>query len=345
MKKKNMLLAIDGSSALNEFYFATLPLSLLAEKDKDKREAKFNQLKKTENGLYINAVEGMMKMILKFLREYNPSHMAVAWDITRDTFRRDIYPLYKGNRPDVDKPLIEQFETMQEILKQIGIPQFYDSKYEADDYLGTLSKKFEDEIPVFIYTKDKDALQLVSDRTKLWLITNKADEFRETYGIDIELFKMPKKAFEFNPMYVKEIFGVDSENIVDLKALVGDKGDNIPGVKGIGDTSAIPLINHYGSVENLFSELKDLSKEDIKELKEMWKTDLEIKRSPINMLLKEEALELAMLSKKLGTIVRDIPLNISSSDLKVDINIENLKRMSDKYDLNLNVDRLLNINE
>ena len=196
---------------------------------------------------------------------------------------------------------------MQEVLQAAGIRQTMDSNIEADDFLGSLSKQFESRVPVYIYTKDQDALQLVSDRTRVWLITSKADELKKLYGKP-EGF-VPNGAFEFSPLLVQEVYGLTPEQIIDKKALEGDTSDNIPGVRGVGEKAAIPLLQEYGTVEGIYDAL-----EDEKYFKEICK-DLGI-RSPIKALT--EGREMAFLSKVLATIKTDY-LPVSLDDLRLRI--------------------------
>ena len=324
MKKENIkLIVVDASSILSTQYFGNLPPAVAFAKKLEDKEANYHKILQTSDGKYINGVFGLVKYIMKLKKDLNFTHIAFAWDITRDTFRRDIYKEYKANRDETPLPLKEQFKLAQELLNEMGFYQLMDNKYEADDFLGTLSKKFENEVPVYILTKDRDALQLVSDNTRLWLLqtsNENCNKLFEKYCLDKKLYNIPERCFEFTPHYVKEEFGVYPEQIVDLKALIGDDGDNIPGVKGCGLKSAIPLINEYENIENLYDSIRDLSKSEEKELKEFWK-ELGIKRSPLNYLLKTSDTEIvgeqsALLSKQLGKIKCDIELDVSLDDFK-----------------------------
>lgn len=330
------LLLIDGSSLLSTQYYGNLPRQITFAKTKEEKEMHYDKIMQTSSGIYTNAVYGFLRAFLKIIQEQKPTHVVVSWDISRDTFRRKIYEKYKGNRDETPAPLKAQFILCQEILKEMGIRQFMDKEYEADDFCGSLSTKFENEISIRILTKDNDYLQLVSENTRLWLMfttTDKADEFFNKYGIEKELFNIPEKAIELTPLLVKEEFGVTVDQIVDLKALKGDTSDNIPGVKGVGETSAIPLINEYGTIENLYGNIRNLDKKEEKEIKEFWKNSLGIKRSPLAYLLKEKdendnsdepvGEESAILSKKLGKIKCDIDLgNLTIDDLLLNINKE-----------------------
>lgn len=318
------LLLIDGSSMLTTAYFGTMPSAYYKAKTAEEKETIFNKLLKTSDGKYVNAVYPMMKTIVSILKEQSPSHILVAWDLTRNTFRKEIYSEYKGTRSETDKPLKEQFATMQELLEKLNIPQAKSMNFEADDFLGSYASKFQDEIIVNIMTKDRDSLQLCDRNIRVWLVTGKADALNEKYGINVKEHNIPNNVFEYTPLYISEEYGgLTPEQLVDLKALVGDTSDNIPGVKGVGDKAAIPLIKEYGTIENLYDSIRDLDKKEEKEIKTFFKDELKIARSPINYLLKKPTEEgeivgeeAANLSKKLGQIRLDAPIEHELNDLE-----------------------------
>ena len=328
----NKLILIDGSSILSTSFYGTIrDKSFYSAKTEAERQKAYSSLLQTSTGLYTNGVYTMCKILLNLIKNQKPTHLAVAWDISRNTFRRDIFEGYKGNRKETPQPLKDQFALMQKILKQIGIAQFMDEKYEADDFLGSLTKKFEMQIPIYIYTKDQDMLQLVSEYTRLWLITSKADELRNKYNINYESLNVPKGAFVLSPIYVEEEYGLKPMQIIDYKALVGDSSDNILGVRGIGEKVAIPLLKEYGTIENLYDNIEGLNKKEEESLKKFFKEDLGINRSPLSYLLKKSDTELvgresAFLSKKLATIKTDISeiQEETLCNLSLDIN-ENAK--------------------
>ena len=330
--KEDYLLLVDGSSLLSTQYYGNLPREIMFAKTTEDREKFYDKIMQTSKGVYTNAIYGFLRTFLKILKEQKPKYVAVCWDMSRDTFRRKLYKDYKGTRSETPKPLKDQFILCQNLLKTMNVVQFMDTEYEADDFCGTLAKKFEDNIPVRIYTKDNDYLQLVSDKTKLWLAfttQEKADDLFKKYNINKANANVPDKSFELNNELVKKEFGINPCQVPDLKGLVGDKSDNIKGVNGVGETSAIPLICEYGTLENLYDKIRNLDKKQEKEIKEYWKTKLGIKRSPLSYLLKEstedELLgeESAMISKKLAIIKRDIDLgDLKLEDLKVNINEE-----------------------
>ncbi len=291
----NELLIIDGSSLLSTCFYATAREFLMAKTPED-REKAATRLMQTSNGVYTNGVFTFMKTMLTMIEKQKPSHIAVVWDVSRATFRQDIMSEYKGNRKKTPKPLQEQFKTTQELLQDL-FPQFMSNMddevlYEADDYAGSLAKKFESEIPVVLYTKDVDYLQLVSENTRVWLGTNKADEYYAELGMNINDFNIPSGSFEYTLSTIEEIENLKPYQIIEYKALSGDSADNIPGVKGIGDKASIPLLNEYGNIEAIYDTIENLDKKEEKELKKFFKESLGISRSPIATLLKEGSIGL-----------------------------------------------------
>ena len=324
------LLLIDGSSLLSSSFYGTVRDKgfYMAKTEKD-RERFYKNLMQTSKGEYVNGVYTMCKILLKIIKNQKPTHLAVAWDITRDTFRRGLYIDYKANRSECPKALLDQFILSQRVLKEMGIYQIYSNEFEADDYLGSLSTKFEDEISVSILTKDHDSLQLATDNTTIWIITDKADDLMEKYGIDKSLFNLPDKVFPYNPMYIEEEYGVTPEQIPDYKGLVGDTSDNIPGVKGVGEKSVVPLLKEFGDIESIYDYLEDVSETEAKNFMK----EIGIKRSPYKNLMQNDekvnAKEIAFLSKRLATIVKDIPevSSITLSELILNLNQEGMRNI------------------
>lgn len=291
MKENKGLLIIDGSSLLSTSFYATARNYVMAKTPEDREEAA-KRLLQTTGGVYTNGVYTFMKTILNLIKTQEVSHMAVVWDISRQTFRQSIAGgTYKGTRKETPNPLKEQFRTTQELLEGI-IPQYMskfgdEEIYEADDFAGSIAKKFEEEIPVFLYTKDEDYLQLVSDNTRVWLVTSKADEMFELAGIEKSDYNVPSGAFEFTPTTLKEVKGLEPYQIIEYKALCGDTSDNIPGVKGVGEKAVIPLLEEYGNIENIYDVIENLDSKEEKELKKFFKESLGISRSPIAYMIKD----------------------------------------------------------
>jgi 5'-3' exonuclease len=308
------LIVIDGSSILSTSFFGNVPREYYNAKTEEQRNLVLPKLMHTKDGRYTNGVFIMIKVILNMIKAQKPTHLVVAWDLTRDTFRKKMYEEYKGHREEIKPELSSQFALAQEVLKEMNIKQYAYMDYEADDILGTLSKKFGQVIPTFIYTKDQDSLQLVDDYTRVWLITSTAEDKYRSLGLDYEVISnhVPKGAFEFTPLYIEEFYGVKNPlQIVDRKAIEGDKSDNIPGVSGVGEKAVIPLIEEFGSVEGIYDYIENTPQEEVKEMMKA----LGISRSPVANLTKPanselqklSAKEYAFLSKRLATIKTDIP--------------------------------------
>ena len=174
-------LIIDGSSLLFTQYYGNLPREILFEKDEEKKKQYYHKIMMTSKGVYTNAVYGFLRYLFKVLKTIPPTHLVVNWDISHTTFRTALYPDYKSNRSSMPEPLAEQFELCQDILAKMGIAQLMSETYEADDFSGTVAKRFEDEIPVRIISKDKDYLQLVDDKTELWIMSSSASKTDELY--------------------------------------------------------------------------------------------------------------------------------------------------------------------
>ena len=336
---------IDGSSMLVTNYYGNLPKALLFEKDPEKREKLFSQILHNDKGQYTNAMYGMMRTILKIIAEQKPTHMMFAFDMTRDTFRREKYPDYKGNRGDTPEPLKEQFVNMEKLLEEMGFAVFYDCKYEADDIVGSVVSRFEKEIPSYIITKDHDYLQLVSDYTRVWLIQTKqetADELQNKYGAEFgwnsKLVPIPDKAFEVTPPLCLKEYGVRPEQIPDLKGIQGDTSDNIPGVKGVS-SAAIPLLAEYGTVEKIYEAIDECDGDKaLKALATSWKENQGISRSPMKALV--EYRDMAFLSKDLAQIRRDFPLDKTLDDFKISIDKDKAVKLFNEYGFKSLVEKL-----
>ncbi|GAB6181165.1 DNA polymerase I [Desulfotomaculum defluvii] len=229
-------------------------------------------------GVITNAVYGFTNMITKVIHEQEPGLVAVAFDKGKVTFRNQDYAAYKGTRKATPDELRPQFILARDVLKAMRIPYYEMDGFEADDLIGTIVTQAEAAgLKVLILTGDRDALQLVSPKTQV-MLTRK--------GItETELFNEGK---------VWDKYGVTPEQIVDLKGLQGDTSDNIPGVAGIGEKTASTLIKEHGSIENIIYNLDNLS--------------------PRHQKLLRGNEEIALLSKKLATIIRDVPMDLDLSE-------------------------------
>lgn len=254
MTKK--LVLIDGNSIAYRAFFA-LPLL------------------NNDKGVHTNAVYGFTMMLMKILEDENPTHIMVAFDAGKTTFRHKTFSEYKGGRQKTPPELSEQFPYIRELLDVYGISRYELENYEADDIIGTLSLKAEQEgFEVKVISGDKDLTQLSSDKTTVG-ITRK--------GItDIE---------EYTPKHIKEKYGLTPEQIIDMKGLMGDASDNIPGVPGVGEKTAIKLLKEFETVDKLIASLEQVNGKKLKEKLEEFKDQ-------------------AVMSKELATILRTAPVKI-----------------------------------
>lgn len=283
---KNRLILLDGNSLFNRAYFAIPPLM-------------------NKDGFYTNAIYGFAMMLNNILENYKPTHMAIAFDLKAPTFRHKSYDQYKATRKGMSDELRMQVEPLKKMVDAYGITRVEFEGYEADDIIGTLSSFAEkDGFEVMIVTGDKDALQLASKDTAVY-ITKKGITELEKYT-DAEVLEK----YELTP-----------KEFIDLKALMGDKSDNIKGVAGIGEKTGIKLIKEYKSVEGIY--------EHIEEIKGNVKTKLENDR------------ESAFLSKKLATIVRDMPIEADMDELLVkSLNYEELSDMFREFEFTILLNKL-----
>lgn len=234
-----------------------------------------------EKGVYTNAVYGFTTMLLKVLEEEKPTHLLVAFDAGKTTFRHDTYEAYKSGRQKTPSELSEQFPLIRELLDVFQIAHTEVDHYEADDIIGTLSKRAEEEgWQVHIYSGDKDLLQLVSEKTKV-ILTKKGITTVETY----------------DEQTVMDKYGITPAQIPDMKGLMGDASDNIPGVPGIGEKTALKLLKEYPTVEEVLASIDQISGKKMKER------------------LKEHR-EQALMSKKLAIISRETPMDVTLDGLK-----------------------------
>lgn len=251
---KERLVVIDGHALIHRAYHAIPPLT-------------------TKTGEVVNAAYGFAMILLNVIRELKPKYLVVAFDLPGKTKRHIEYEAYKANRVAAPDDLISQFKRVHEIVEAFNIPIFTAEGYEADDVIGTLVRKTPKEVESIIVTGDKDELQLVDDHTKVYTM---------------------KRGFTDTVIYdeaaVKEKYGLTPSQFVDYKALRGDPSDNIPGVAGIGEKTAIDLISTYGSLDNVY---KNLAK---------------IKPRIAEKLTAEK--DTAYLSQKLSQIETNLPLKL-----------------------------------
>lgn len=330
-----MFVVIDGSSLMCVSYYGNLPDEVKQAKTEEEKEDSYRFLEQSSNGVYTNGIKAFLNNLLSIIEQFRPTHIAICFDKSRETtFRREILDTYKGQRPTSPEPLSKQMKNIQTLLKAIHIPILLDEKYEADDFAGSIVKSFEEQIPMYFYTKDKDYLQLVSPYTKGWMMLHseaRYNQLADKYG---EREDIPFGTYEFDEDLVFEEYGLTPSQITDWKGISGDPSDNLPGIKGVSDKSAIPLLNHYGSLENIIAAVKEAETNNaLDKLKIFWKTELGINRPPITNIL--NGYEQGLLCKELATIKTDLnvgPLeqyetNINFSllkDLLVKLEIEDL---------------------
>lgn len=256
------LLVIDGNSIINRAFFGVRPLT-------------------THDGLHTNAIYGMLNIIEKHLGTLEPEYTAVAFDLKAPTFRHRMYADYKAGRRATPPELLEQFTHAKEVLRAMGLTVVEQEGYEADDIIGTLANAAADAgIAAYILTGDRDALQLIRDDITVLLATN-----AETVNFDSAAFVAH--------------YGVDPAQFVDVKAIMGDKSDNIPGVAGIGEKGALKLISDFGTLENVYAALDTTDT-----VSEKQKEKLRLSR------------ENAFLSQTLARIDIHVPCGISIADTR-----------------------------
>lgn len=262
MKKK--LVLIDGNSIAYRAFFA-LPLL------------------NNDKGIHTNAVYGFTMMLLRILEDEKPTHIMVAFDAGKTTFRHKTFSEYKGGRQKTPPELSEQFPFIREVLDAYRIKRYELENFEADDIIGTLSKQAEEDgYEVKVISGDKDLTQLSSDKTTV-AITKK--------GItEIE---------EYTPAHIKEKYGLSPNQIIDMKGLMGDTSDNIPGVPGVGEKTAIKLLAEFETLEKLLDSIDQVSGKKLKEKLEEFKDQ-------------------AIMSKELATITREAPVTVQLDEFEYD---------------------------
>ena len=318
------LLLIDGSGLLVANYYGTLPFGATEEEN-------FNDIRQL-NGYFVNAIYPTIRQILDIAISSSATHLVVAFDKSRNTFRKEISEEYKSNRKETPHPLKQQFILIEKLLEHLNIFTVYNENYEADDLIGSISKQFNFHFDnTYILTKDKDYLQLVDDFTTVWMIMYKKEvalEKLKKYNLTKEngfLEYLPDKVFPYTPALVYKDKGVNAENFNEVLALTGDKADNIKGVRGISEEVAVKLISEYHTINEIYEEIEYHSiKKTGKELKKYWKESLHIKRSPFNALVDYE--KDARLSLQLSTIKTDIKLNFTKDDFLFPDTLNSLKK-------------------
>ncbi len=283
----NTLLLIDGNALMHRAYHALPPF-------------------KTKSGIPTNALYGFLSILNKAIQDFKPFYVIVSFDTPVPTFRKKMFKEYQSQRPKMENELSQQFSTVKEALDAGRIVHLEKEGYEADDVIGTISRKFHTNGDrVLILSGDRDILQLVND--KVFVVT-------------------PQLGFSKQVIYsVEEVvnrFGIKPEKIPDFKALMGDQSDNYKGAKGIGPKTAAKLLQEYGSVENIFKNLKTI--------------DGKIKK------MLEDHKEAVLMSHKLATILTDVDIKVDMQKTEFHGFNENLKEFLKKYEIYSLMNRMFN---
>ncbi len=269
MKNPKKIIIIDSNSIIHRAFHALPPLT-------------------TKDGELVNVVYGFFSAFLKAVQDFNPDFIATCFDLPFPTFRHKKFKEYKAKRPPTPKELYQQIPIVKKLLKTLKVSVFEKKGFEADDLIGTisdLSQKTNPTMEIVVLSGDLDLLQLVNKNVKVYLLR-----------------KGPKNSFLYDQELVKKKYlGLSSDQLVDFRALRGDPSDNIPGVSGIGEKTAISLLNQFQNIENLYDCLEKSKKNNISEA---------IKEKLIQQK------EKAFLSQYLSRINREVPIKINYKDLE-----------------------------
>ena len=272
-------LVIDGNSIMNRAFYGVPYRSM-----------------SIPGGIYTNAIFGFLNTYLMIDELLKPDYIAVSFDLKAKTFRHEMYEDYKGKRKGMPEELKCQMPIIKEVLNAMNIPIIEKETYEADDILGTISKKNEEKgIFTYILTGDRDSFQLISDKTTVVM--------PKTSGGKTEYLM-------YDPKLLKETYNIKPWQVIDVKSLMGDTSDNIPGVNGIGEKTAYTLIDKYSSLENIYENIDSL----------------DASAKVIEKLKNDK--EMAFMSYKLATIFREVPIDIDYEQcMKKSINKEELFKL------------------
>ena len=266
------LVLIDGNSIMNRAFYGIMGSKMLTTKD----------------GKYTNAVYGFLAIMFKLLEDVNPEYLVVAFDLKAPTARHKMYEGYKANRKGMPDELAEQMPIIKEILRAMNIDIVEMEGYEADDVIGTLSRYGESKgLDVIILSGDRDNFQLATDKVTIRIPHTKAGK---------------TETDEYNREKIIEKYGLDPRQLIDVKGLQGDASDNIPGVPGIGEKTALALIQKFGSIEKLYEQVE--------------KEEDGLKGKQREKIVNNK--DLAFLSKTLGTINLEVPIEDKLEDFKVE---------------------------
>lgn len=277
------VLLVDGMALLFRSFFATSAVG---------------QYFRTSEGLATNGVQGFARHVLAAKTMMKPTHMAVCWDMGAHTFRTDLFDGYKANRPAPPEDMLHQFDLAKKVSEQLGWKNYGEKGIEADDFIGSFTKQWEDEADFTIITGDKDMLQLLNPSVKIAFM---------------------KKGYHVYDVYTdsrfREEYEIEPGQFADVKAFMGDPSDGYPGVKGIGPKTALQLIQRYGSTDGVLNAIDELKPAQQKKI--------------------EEHKEMLLLSKELAVIKCDIPLHVPLEEIIVPAYTTDHVQLCDDQELKL----------
>ncbi|WP_414049673.1 5'-3' exonuclease [Macrococcus animalis] len=279
----NNLLIVDGMALLFRHFFAT---------------SLHKNFMKNSKGIPTNGVQGFVRHVVSAIHDTNATHVIVCWDMGAKTFRNEIDPNYKAHRPAPQDELIPQFDMVQEISRQLGFHNIGIQNFEADDVIGTLAKSLDNSYNIKVISGDRDLLQLLDEHIEVWLT---------------------KKGFNIYNKYDKARFIEEYEllpkQLIDVKAFMGDSADGYPGVKGIGEKTALKLIQTYGSVDGVLDNVHELPKGQ---------------QAKIN-----NSIEALKLSHQLAEIHTEVPIHLEEiiSEMPFSIDITSMVQICENFEL------------
>ncbi len=273
-------LLVDGMALLFRAFYAT---------------AVTGQFMINSKGVPTNAVQGFLKHMLMAIDHFSPSHVAVCWDMGSKTFRNDLFPDYKANRSEAPIEMVPQFELAKEAVEAFNIPNIGVAGYEADDCIGTIAKSAMNESHVSILTGDQDMLQLIDDRISVVLLKKGYGNYEVHNGASF---------FEWK--------GITPKQMIDLKALMGDTADNYPGVKGIGEKTALKLLIQYENIEGILNNIALLTKAQQTKI--------------------QAAVDMLHLSRLLAEIKCDVPVSCALETSVYRFDHEKVRRLAEDHE-------------
>ncbi|MRH42576.1 5'-3' exonuclease [Aquibacillus halophilus] len=289
MNNKNTILLVDGMALLFRGFYAT---------------GYSGNFMINSKGVPTNGIFGFLNYFINSIETFNPSHVVCCWDMGSKTFRSELYKEYKSNRGEPPVELIPQFDLIKEVVEAFEVPNVGIKGFEADDCIGTLANEYSKENNVLIVTGDQDILQLVKP------------------GVSVAIMKKGQgnyDVYEENTFFEQR--GISPNQMIDLKGLMGDPSDNYPGVKGIGEKTALKLLQEYGSIEEILNNIELLSKGIKKKI--------------------EDNIDMLHLSRKLAEIHCEVPVSCSVEDAIWRINNEKVSRKLEELELK-NISRWMN---